>query len=511
MSSLAVIIDAFHFIRPLWLLLLPVIVLLWWVVRRSRTRRDVPADGLAPHLRAALTVGQLGGRQFHPIDGVLVAMSLLAIGVAGPTWSRMPDPFVAQSAPVAIALKVTPSMEDTDVAPSRLERGKQKTRDFLKLRAGARTALVAYAGSAHVVVPMTEDPSVMTPYLEGLSPEIMPVEGALAGNALQLSTGLLAQESMPGGILFVADSLDPADVAALNESSVPVAVLSMLPDGIRDRGFDQLSVPVIPVTPDDSDVRQIDRLLNAAYRQAMLENSDQPWQDRGPWLALPAALLILLWFRRGWTMRWAVLVALAAGLQTPHPARADGIADWFFTPDQQGQRAYDRKDFGRAAELFVDPMWRGYALYRDGQYEQATEVLGRVETAEAAFVQGMAYIKSRRYRDGVRAFETALTRDPDYPGAAANLEVARQIVEHVERVREQEDTGEELGIGADEIVFDNEANRGADTRIEAEPSDAPGLMTAEQWMNTVDTRTGDFLRYRFAIEAARQGAPESPQ
>ena len=511
MSGLTVFVDAFHFIRPLWLLLLPVIAMLWWVVRRARTRRDVPTDGLAPHLRAALVVGRQGGRRLQPIDGVMIALSLLAIGVAGPTWSRMPDPFVAQSAPVVVALKVTPSMEATDVAPSRLERGKQKIRDFLKLRAGARTALVAYAGSAHVVVPMTEDPSVMTPYLEGLTPEIMPIEGEQASDALRLSTGLLAQEDAPGGVLFVADSLDPADVGALDDAPVPLAVLSMLPEGKRDRGLDQLSAPVVPVTPDDADMRQLDRQLNAAYRQAMLENSDQPWQDRGYWLAWPAALLLLLWFRRGWTMRWAVLVALAAGLQTPHPARADGIADWFFTPDQQGQRAYDRRDFGRAAELFVDPMWRGYALYRDGQYEKATEVLERVETAEAAFVQGMAYIKSRRYRDGVRAFETALARDPDYPGAAANLEVAREIVEHVERVREQEDTGEAAGIGADEIVFDNEANRGAETRIEAPKEESLGLMTAEQWMNTVDTRTGDFLRYRFAIEAARRGTPESPQ
>ncbi len=106
-----------------------------------------------------------------PIDGVALGLVCLAIGAAGPTWSRMPDPFVAQSAPVVVVLKVTPSMERNDVAPSRLERGKQKIRDLLQLRAGARTALVAYAGSAHGVVPMTDDPDVMTPYLDGLTPE----------------------------------------------------------------------------------------------------------------------------------------------------------------------------------------------------------------------------------------------------------------------------------------------------------------------------------------------------
>ncbi len=121
----------------------------------------------------------------------------------------------------------------------------------------------------------------------------------------------------------------------------------------------------------------------------------------------------------------------------------------------------------------------------------------------------MAEIKSRGYRDGVRSFETALERDPDYPGAAENLAVAKEIVDYIEEVREQSDTGEEGGIGADEVVFDNEANRGAETQIEAPREGGDGLMTTEQWMNTVDTRTGDFLRQRFAIEAARGEAPDA--
>ncbi len=504
MSETAQALEAFHFIRPLWLLLLPAIAGLWWSVQRARRRRDAPQEGLAPHLRAALTLGSGGRSRLRPIDGVALALALLVLGAAGPTWSRTPDPLVSQVAPVAVVLEVTPSMEERDLAPSRLERGKQKLRDFLTLRAGARTALVAYAGSAHVVVPMTEDAAVMLPYLEGLSPEVMPVKGADAAKAVALAGDLLAREGAPGGILFLADGFDPADLAALEAAAGSLAVLSLLPQGQRDRGLDGLSAPVVPVTPDDSDVRELDRRLNAAYRQALLENSDQPWEDRGVWLAWPAALLILLCFRRGWTVRWAAVFLLALGLWAPQPARAEGPVDWFLTPDQQGRLAYQRNDFGRAAELFVDPLWRGYALYRDGQYETAVEVLERVETAQASFIQGMALIKSRSYRDGVRAFEEALQRDPDYPGAAENLAVAREIVDYVERVREQSDTGEEAGIGADEVVFDNEAARGQDTEMEV-PQEGEGEtpLTRQQWMNTVDTRTADFLRQRFALEAAR--------
>jgi Ca-activated chloride channel family protein len=193
----------------------------------------------------------------------------------------------------------------------------------------------------------------------------------------------------------------------------------------------------------------------------------------------------------------------------PQPARADGIADWFLTPDQQGRLAWQNHDFDRAAELFVDPLWRGYALYRDGQYAAAVEVLDRLDTAQAAYIQGMAQIKSRAYRDGVRSFETTLERDPDYPGAAGNLAVAKQIVDYVEEAREQSDTGEDSGIGADDVVLDNEANRGAETQIETPQDGGDGLMTTEQWMNTVDTSTGDFLRQRFAIEAAHGDAADT--
>ncbi len=505
MSEFSVALGAFHFIRPAVLVLVPAILVLWWIVRRGRTRRENSADGLAPHLRAALTVGGGAGTRVQPIDGVAVGLALLALGAAGPTWSRMPDPFVAQSAPVVVVLEVTPSMAATDVAPSRLERGKQKIRDLLDLRAGARTALVAYAGSAHRVVPMTEDAAVMTPYLEGLSAEVMPREGADAAGAFALAASILAAEDAPGSVLLVADGLEPADAAAFDADGGPgLAVLSMLPDGVRDRGFDALSgASIVPVTPDGGDVRALDRALNAAYRQAILEDGDQPWDDRGYLLAWPAALLALLWFRRGWTMRWAALIVLGF-VSAPGPARADGLADLFVTPDQQGRRAFEDKDFGAAAEAFVDPLWRGYALYRDGQYPAAIEVLNRIDTAQAAFIQGMAAIKNRAYRDAVRAFEVALARDPQFADAAHNLEVAREIVDYVETARQQSDTGEETGEGADDVVLDNEANRGVETEIDA-PADADGgLLTAAEWMRTVDTRTGDFLRQRFAVEAARQ-------
>ncbi|MDB6178363.1 VWA domain-containing protein [Paracoccus sp. Z330] len=504
MTGILIAIEMFHFLRPWFLLLIPAAALLWWYLRHRLGHQNLPTDTVAPHLLVALTVGQQRKGRLMPIDLVAVLMVLTSLGASGPTWSRVPDPFVAQTAPLVIALHVSPSMQATDVQPSRLDRAKQKIRDLLAIRAGARSALVAYGATAHSVVPMTEDPNVLQPYLEGLQPDVMPDDGNDAGRALDLANDILADEDAPGGVLFVTDALQSSDVAGLSsQEQISVAILAMLPQGKGDAGLDAVSVPVAQVAIDDGDIAQLERALNAAYRRALAEDGKQPWDDKGWILAWPAALLVLLWFRRGWTMRWSMVVVLCFGLQIPGGVRAEGVADWFLTADQQGQIAFDRKDFTRSAELYLDPMHKGYAQFRDGQYPEAIATLSQLDTPEASFVQGMASLRNRGYRDAIDAFQLTLDRDPDFPGAAHNLVLARKILEYVESTREQSDTGEHTGEGADDIVFDNEDARGADTQIQGR-EDSIGLLTADQWMNTVDTDTGDFLRQRFAIEAARQ-------
>lgn len=506
MSELGFILSELHFIRPLWLLLLIPVLLVWFQIRRRATRQGPEIDGLAPHLRAALTVGSGKKKRLLPIDGVALVLVLAVLGTAGPTWSRQPDPFVAQTAPMVVVLKVTPSMTANDIAPTRLERAKQKITDLLALRAGARTALIAYAGTAHSVVPMTNDPTVMQPYLEGLSPDVMPREGDDVATALDRARSLLASADTSGAILLVLDALNPADANALagdENAGVAVGVLAMLPDGASDPGIDAVDRVKVRVTPDDSDLRTLDRSLNADYRRALNETGSQPWDDRGWMLAIPAALLTLIWFRRGWTMRWSVW-ALVAGMTLGLPDQAKaGVADWFLTPDQQGQIAFNNKEYKRAAELFVDPMWKARALYKDGQYEEAARTYDRLDTAEATFAKGMAHMRSRGYRAGIAAFEETLKLDPDFPQAAANLATAREILDYIETTREQSDTGEEAGIGADDTVFDNEEARGTETEMNVS-EDGDRLLTTDQWMSFVDTRTGDFLRQRFAIEAAEQ-------
>jgi Ca-activated chloride channel family protein len=529
--------EAFHFLRPLWLLAIPLLVLTGWAVRRSTRPRERAPLNLAPHLLSALSVHGEERRRLQPVDGVVIGTILAALAAAGPTWSRVPNPLLADTAPMAVVLEVSETMLAVDIQPTRLERAKQKIRDLLELRAGAPTALIAYAGTAHRVLPLTEDPEILRTFLEGLVPDVMPREGQNASRALEVATGTLSQEASPGIVLFVTDGFDSADIPAFEASkqaSGPVTMALVVgteqggpiktrsggyvsgPDGQRqidrvDFGvLDRLSALagtiVIRVSLDRSDLGRIDRKSQALVRDVASRDESADWEDRGWLLMWPAAALGLAWFRRGWTMRWTpAALPLLSILTFAESAHAEGLVDRFFTPDQQGRYAYERLRFSEAGDLFEDPTWKGTALYEAGRYQEAADAFGRVTGPDALFAMGNALVKGRQYGRAIKAYEQALAEAPDHEGARTNLGIAEAIRANVTRLREEEDHGEQPDLGADGYEFDNEESAGVTVAIDAQAD-----LTADSeatWMRTVDPGTAEFLRFRFQLEADQEGAP----
>jgi len=212
---------SFHFLRPLWLVgLLPVALVLAVLVHR-RSARKRWGDVIAPHLLSHLTVAP---KAWTPDPAYMVAagLALAAVGLAGPTWRREMPPFVEDKAPLMIALALGSSMAIEDVAPSRLERAKQKISDLMDARTGARTGLIAYAGTAHLVMPTTDDARVIKAFLAALSPTIMPADGRNAAAAVTLAANVLATDSSAGTILVVADGLEAVEISALRAAAAVV-------------------------------------------------------------------------------------------------------------------------------------------------------------------------------------------------------------------------------------------------------------------------------------------------
>ncbi len=326
--------ELFHFMRPLWLLALPLILAVWWLARRREAEGAQTTSLVAPHLREALTVNRDARSGLRPVDGVLITLLALAVGAAGPAWNKHPSPWFSETAPLVIAVEVSDSMRANDLLPTRLDRARFKVLDLIARRTGSRTALIAYAGTAHLVMPPTTDVDVVKPFLESLDPGIMPTQGANAAAVPELALEMLGDESAIGSLLFVNDGFDPADVAALRAFSDRPDAMSMvalvlgsdeggvalMPDGSPvigaaggrlDTAVDadvlrrierEARVPVIRASHGDADIRRLLQRIESSLAQADDPNAE--WRDQAWWLLWPAALLTLLWFRRGWTMQW---------------------------------------------------------------------------------------------------------------------------------------------------------------------------------------------------------------
>lgn len=326
-------IEQLHVMRPLWLAVLPLIVLTWWLIRHRDTGAAGSSTLVAEHLREALIVNRGASRGIKAVDGVALGMLLLALAAAGPAWDRQAAPWFAETAPLVIAFEVSDSMRSNDLMPTRLDRARFKVLDLIAARTGSRTALIAYAGSAHIVLPPSSDAEVLKPFLESLDPAIMPVGGADASRVLPLAAQLLGDDGAPGTVLFVNDGFAPTDIGALaalaaTPGAPALAALvvgtdaggvALRPDGtpvmadgarldtridtsLLQRVAREAGVEVVRATTGDADIRALLRHIESSLQLA--DDPEAEWRDRAWWLLWPVALLLLGWFRRGWTMSW---------------------------------------------------------------------------------------------------------------------------------------------------------------------------------------------------------------
>jgi Ca-activated chloride channel family protein len=482
----------FHLLRPQWLIaLVPVFAILALILWRQRAETQW-GGVVALHLLKHLIVRP--GRRWGINPAWLVAsgMTLGVVALSGPTWRRELPPFVEDKAPLMIALSLSSSMTQTDVAPSRLERAKQKIRDLLAARAGARTGLIAYAATAHLVMPLTDDRAVLEPFLAALTPDLMPSDGHNAIAAVALAAQSLATESVAGTILVVADDFanEPALRQAAGHSNLLMFAMTA---GDAPSGAVRVSI-------DGADIRTLQRRINTQFQAAQGDTFGAQWLDEGYWLLLPVALLTLLWFRRGTTVAW-MLIGFLTLHAPPASAQETRFRNLWLTPDQQGRLAFERGDYATAAKLFTDPMWSGIAYYRAFDFLEAAKQFQQVDTTEGKFALGNAQAQNHAYEKAIKAYDEVLKAQPQNLAAKTNRAVVAAAMKAKEEKREKQEQEDSAPPDekADETRVD--PNQKGGKRIQVTPQDVTTEGAAEAWMRAVQTTPADFLRLKFAIQS----------
>ncbi|WEL57727.1 VWA domain-containing protein [Pseudomonas kermanshahensis] len=507
---------AFHFLRPLWLLLIvPGLLLpvLW--LRRHDLRRQLGGI-IAPHLVEHLMITPKEQRRLRPVHLLGASLVLGALAAAGPTWVQDSPDFLDDRAPLVIAVDLSPSMDADDVPPTRLAAAKHTLHDLVLRRAGARTALIAYAGNAHLVLPATEDPALLDTFIQALATDLMSTPGKDALGAIDLALKLLAAERTPGTLVLLTDGGDtrqfPAIAKRVSGSPLQVLVLAVgsqsAAAGFDEQGLKGLAkaanAPLGSLSLNDDDLDWVELHAQRHFKAAQGDDAQLHWKDAGYWLCWPLLLIVLATLRRGWRVNWlpGMLLALLLG-GSAEPARAGALADAFFTADQQGRWAFEQGHYPQAAARFHDPYWRGIAAYQAADFEAALASLGKVDSAPAWFYQGNSYVRLFKFAQAIDAYQHALRLQPSFAEAKANLVLAEALLKDFEDQQEQGPPTEK----PDKVVEDQTPSGG-----KTQQQTTPQAASDQLWLDNLTTSPAQFLKRKFSIQdaARQQAAKEAP-
>ncbi|MFK7974547.1 MAG: VWA domain-containing protein [Halioglobus sp.] len=547
----------FHFMRPEWLwLILPAVLIalaLWYQRDRAGSWQSV----IAPHLLEHLVGDQTLQRTFNVLPIIIAAWVLAAVAASGPSWQKLPQPVHQKQDALVILLDLSYSMKSGDLAPSRKDRARQKLLDLMATRKEGQTGLIAFAGDAHIVTPLTDDTHTIANLLPALNPDMMPVPGSNPASAVAQGLDLLRSAGVATGrLLLVTDELTDEDTKAiaklLRRESTALSIMSVgtptgapipLPRGgfLKDN-YGEIVMPGVNPAPlralasetggrymamqiNDSDIAFLlaDNPLLLEEQTIALDRTADAWEDQGYLLLIPLLPLMLALFRRGWILQLApvfLLVSLLAPSQdlvaqtepqtepqtqtktdpnTETDGKPSAWANLWQTPDQQGRDALASGNAERASKLFETPQWEGTAAYQHQDYEAAAEAFTQDGSADGWYNRGNSLARAGELDEAIAAYQESLKLAPGQEDAQQNLELIEKLKEQQEQQQQDQE-----GDGEQDQENDNKENENEENQDQESDSESGDPQDQQQNQQDEKSENGD-------EQASNDSAPEQSE
>lgn len=458
----------FHFIRPLWLLAILGLIFSLYLLKKMRIKKSGWQGILPQHLANALINKKESSKPTSLILPFIIGL-LAIIAMAGPSWQKLPQPVYQLARGSVLIMDMSYSMYATDLSPNRLTRSRYKAIDLLDNLNEGEMGLIAYAGDAFVISPLTEDINNIKLLLPSLSPDLMPELGSDPLRALTLAHEMLTNAGHnDGDIYWFTDGIESSEVQDITEwARAHPYKLNILGIGTKTGAPIKLSNGEFMKESNGSIVvpKLIeDRLRGSAARgngvyvklqtnsddiNALIQNKNRPtdnqeekqesmnagdqWEEAGPYLILCLLPFVLGYFRRGQLLAILPLFLL---LTPNNHVYANVWSDLWETKDQQAQKKFNNEEYQAAAEQFSKPEWQGSAHYKSGNFEEALASFQKSNTASALYNQGNTLAKLNKIDEAINAYEKALEKNPDLESAKAN----KKLLEDLKKQQEQQNS-----------------------------------------------------------------------
>ena len=467
----------FHFIRPLWLLAILIVFFALHLLKKYRLSQSGWQQFLPRHLATTLLEGDNNNGQVKTNKPRSLVIPLLIglltiIALAGPTWNKLPQPVYQTERGSVLIMDMSYSMYATDLMPNRLTRARYKAIDLLEQLTDGDVGLIAYAGDAFIISPLTQDVNNIKLLLPALSPDIMPELGSNPVSALMLANKMLKNSGyIEGDIYWLTDGIDSEDIQDITEWSREVPHrLNILGIGTKNGApikltngellKDRAGAIVIPKLY-ESHLKGVVSRANGTYHTisnnlsditALIHNSSKnlgladkktttfeqgdQWQEIGPYVVLLILPFVLIYFRRGISLAIFPLSLLILPVDSSY---ASVWSDMWQTEDQQAKRKFDNKEYLSAAEQFKHNNWQGSAYYKAEQFEKALAAFEKDDSANGLYNQGNSLAQLKKIDEAIAAYQKALDLDPKLLDAKENKEKLEAFKKQQQEQEQQQD------------------------------------------------------------------------
>ncbi len=298
--------SSFHFLRVEFLLfLIPAWLLVWWLLKQqdneSKWKKIIDPKLLKYLLVAPKDKYAKLAAPWH----LGIFLTVLTVALSGPSWQLKESAFAQNDTKIALIVATNKTMLTTDITPTRLSRATMKIEDLLALKVDMQSMLIAYSGTAHLVLPLTSDHSITKTFAQALDPDIMPLEGSNIQEALLLAQAELKDSSST--IVVLSDQISTSSVKlaikngfdkSTNVIFWQIASTQLSSESDFKSASSLLGGDYVKYSRDGSDVDSVSALIEKNFKNDA-QNDSSRYEDGG-YLFVPVLFLLLLfWARKG--------------------------------------------------------------------------------------------------------------------------------------------------------------------------------------------------------------------
>jgi Ca-activated chloride channel family protein len=194
------------------LFILPVMVViflfnLYWKRKKQREFGDLDIINKLSPERSVF-------KPFLKLGVLILGLIALIFGLVNPKIGTKVETVKREGIDIVFAMDVSKSMLCEDVAPNRLEKSKQIVSQIINQLGSDRIGIVAYAGSAFPVLPITTDYGVAKMFMQNMGPGLVSSQGTSLDEAIKLSGTYFDEKSKTSKLLIlISDGEDHSEGA----------------------------------------------------------------------------------------------------------------------------------------------------------------------------------------------------------------------------------------------------------------------------------------------------------